>query len=201
MDHYYSAHPTSQHEYRQIRIKVRGVDLALETDAGVFSKGRLDTGTKLLIEALPLETNPGQLLDLGPGYGPIGLTLARLLPEAKVYLTDINERAAELCRHNAQKNGLTNVEIRCGHALEPVGGLQFDLIVTNPPIRAGKEVIYQMVNDSLRHLNQGGQLVLVALTRQGAKSLAKKMEATFGNVRELAKGSGYRVLGSVKEYN
>ncbi len=198
-DHYYSSQPTSTHAYHDFAVTVRGVSLALRSDAGVFSKNRLDTGSELLIEALPLRPELRTVLDLGCGYGPIGLTVAKLLPEATVYLSDINERAVELATYNAKMNNLTNVVFKAGEGFVPFPDQHFDLVATNPPIRAGKQVVYAMVDQAAEHLNPGGQYVAVILTRQGAKSLEKKLVEVFGNVRELEKGSGYRVIASTKE--
>ena len=179
-------------------MTVRGVSLNLGTDAGVFSKNRLDSGTELLIESLPLTPGLRAILDLGCGYGPIGLTVAKLLPEATVYMSDINERAVELASRNAAANRITNVVLRAGEGFAPFAGQPFDLVVTNPPIRAGKAVIYPLIDRAPAALRPGGTLVAVILTRQGAKSLERKMAEVFGNVCELEKGGGYRVIASTK---
>lgn len=172
--------------------------MKLITDAGTFSKDRLDPGSKLLIEALPLDFNPKTVLDLGCGYGPIGLAIAKLLPESVVYMSDINERAVELGIRNAQLNGITNVQIKPGEGFQAFPGQKFDLIVTNPPIRAGKQVIYGLVDQAYAALHDGGWLVLVIKTKHGAKSMEAKLKSVFPKVVELEKGSGYRVYGSQK---
>lgn len=197
-DHYYSSKPTSSHEFNQIEVKLRGVQLKLATDAGVFSKDRIDNGTKLLINTMPLPAELKTVLDLGCGYGPIGLTIAKLLPEATIYMTDINERAVELAVQNARLNGIVNVILKSGEGFQPVSGINFDMIVTNPPIRAGKQIVYPLVDAAFQVLNPGGYLVTVIMTKQGAKSLEQKMAGVFGNVAEWEKGSGYRVLVSRK---
>ncbi|HOP74282.1 MAG TPA: methyltransferase [Bacillota bacterium] len=197
-EHYYTAQPLSKHKPGQFKITLRGVELEFHTDAGVFSKSRIDTGTKLLIDGLRLTPEIQTVLDLGCGYGPIGLTVASLLPKATVYMGDINERAVELARMNARLNGLTNVEIRAGEGFTPFAGLTFDLIVTNPPIRAGKQVIYGMVDAAPTFLNDNGWFVAVVATKQGAKSFERKLEEVFGNVDEWEKGSGFRVIAAQK---
>lgn len=198
-EHYYAATPVSGHRRNEFVITVRDVTLNLTTDAGVFSKDRMDNGTRLLIESLRLAPDWRRILDLGCGYGPIGLVLARLLPEAVVTMVDVNERAVELARENAARNGIENVRIVCGEGFDGQGETRFDLVVTNPPIRAGKEVIYQMVDESSPHLQSGGWFVAVIMTKHGAKSLEKKMAEVFGNVTEWEKGSGYRVVASRKD--
>lgn len=198
VEHYYTARPNSRHQSIQFEAILRGERLKFTSDAGVFSKCRVDNGTRLLIEGLRLEPTMRRVLDLGCGYGPIGLTIARLLPAAEVYLGDINQRAAELAAANAALNGLTNVEVRCGEGFAPFGGLRFDLIVTNPPIRAGKEVIYGLVDAAPAHLQPGGWFVAVVATKQGAKSFEKKMAEIFTTVSEWEKGSGFRVIAGQK---
>lgn len=197
-EHYYSNNPSSTHDYQEIEMKVRNITLKLTTDAGVFSKSRLDPGTKLLLEALPLNFEIKRVLDLGCGYGPIGLTVAKLLPKATVHMSDVNERAVELGVKNAQLNGIANVIIKSGEGFGPFPNQTFDLIVTNPPIRAGKQIIYGMVDQAFEAINPGGWLVLVIKTKHGAKSMEAKMNSVFGNVTELEKGGGYRVFGSQK---
>ncbi len=174
------------------------MSLKLITDAGTFSKNRLDPGTKLLIESLPLDSNVKDVFDLGCGYGPIGLTIAKLLPGSTIYMSDINERAVELGISNARLNGVTNVVIKSGSGFEAFAGHKFDLIVTNPPIRAGKQVLYELVDQAYERLNNSGWLMLVIKTKHGAKSMEAKLNSVFNNVSELEKGGGYRVFGSRK---
>lgn len=197
-DHYYSSKPGSNHDFHYIEVSARGIHLKLRTDAGVFSKERLDPGTRLLIESLPLGGEFKTILDLGCGYGPIGLVIAKLLPGSQVYLIDVNERAVELAAGNAELNGITNIVIKSGGGLNPVAEICFDLIVTNPPVRAGKHTVYGLVEAAYHSLNLGGWFYAVILTRQGAKSLERKMEEVFNNVSEIEKGGGYRVVASRK---
>ncbi|MGE5606560.1 MAG: class I SAM-dependent methyltransferase [Bacteroidota bacterium] len=197
-EHYYSNKPTSAHNYQEFEARIRDVKLKLITDAGIFSKDRLDPGTKLLIEALPLDPNLKKVFDLGCGYGPIGLTIAKLLPGSTIYMSDINERAVELGIKNAQLNGITNVVIKPGDGFEAFSDEKFDLIVTNPPIRAGKQIIYGLIDQAYQALNNGGRLVLVIKTKHGAKSMEAKLNSVFKEVTELEKGGGYRVYGSRK---
>lgn len=172
--------------------------MKLITDAGIFSKNRLDPGTKLLIESLPLTADLKKVFDLGCGYGPIGLIIAKLLPQSTIYMSDINERAIELGIKNAQLNGINNVVIKPGDGFGAFSDQKFDLIVTNPPIRAGKQVIYGLIDQAYQALNNGGRLVLVIKTKHGAKSMEAKLSAVFNNVSEVEKGGGYRVFESRK---
>jgi 16S rRNA (guanine1207-N2)-methyltransferase len=197
-DHYFTSEPTSVHREIAIEVELRGVRLKLQSDAGVFSKNRIDTGTRLLVESLRLGPGCRQVLDLGCGYGPIGLTIAKLLPQARVYMSDVNERAVELARLNASANQIGNTVIKSGEGLTPFAGERFDLIVTNPPIRAGKQVIYGMIDAACPALTEAGWFVAVIATKQGAKSYERKLETVFGNVAEWEKDGGYRIVASQK---
>jgi len=203
-DHYFSAKPAAKHEIRQFRAMLRGREFTFVTDAGVFSKEHIDTGTELLINKAPLAgTGAGagvkKAADIGCGYGPIGVAAAAFMPGAEVYLIDPNERAVELAAQNIRLNGIRNAYALCGSGLEAVQGHMFDLILTNPPIRAGKEVIYDLFRQSWAQLNPGGCLVVVIRTNQGAKSTAKYLEELFGEVSEIEKGSGFRLYQAVKQ--
>ena len=160
----------------------------------MFSRTQVDRGTELLIDTL--DVRPGEsLLDLGCGYGPIGLAVAAAVEGARVVMTDVNRRAVALARGNAERNGL-RVDVREGTLYGPVAGLEFDHIASNPPIRAGKAVVHGIVEGAPAHLLAGGSLWLVARTRQGAPSLREKMEAMFGNADIVARGGGFQVLRS-----
>lgn len=163
----------------------------------MFSRTRVDFGSTLLIEVMqlgPTET----ILDLGCGYGPIGIVAAHLAPGGKVYLVDINERAAALAERNLAENSLTNGEVRVGASVQPVYGITFDTVLTNPPIRAGKQVIYRMIEDARDVLRPAGSLWVVIQTKQGAPSMKKKLLETFGNVVDVEREAGYHVFRSQK---
>lgn len=198
-DHYYTSDPQADHDLREIHEEVRGVSLTLWTDAGVFSREKLDFGSRLLIETVPLPRE-GPILDLGCGYGPIGITLAKLLPHVLVCMSDPNRRAADLAERNAERNGAANVQVYVGEGYAPFPEeMRFGAIVTNPPFRAGKRVVYGLVDGAPGRLVPGGTFTCVARTKQGAKSLRAHIESVFGNVVELEKEAGYRVLHATCE--
>lgn len=197
-EHYSTRRPTSQRTPAEVAILVRGLPLSLRTDAGVFSRRGLDRGTELLIEALDL--GPCELiLDLGCGYGAVGIAASRLSEGGHVLLTDVNERAVRLARDNVRRNGVANAEVRAGDLYEPVAGMAFDHIACNPPIRAGRAVVDRIITEAPEHLLEGGRLWLVARTRQGAGSLRERMNEAFGNAAIVKRGGGYKVLCSRKE--
>ena len=141
----------------------------------------------------------GNILDLGCGYGPIGIVAARVNPKLSVYMTDINERAVKLTARNITRNKVSNIQLVQGNLYESVQGIKFNAILTNPPISAGiHKVITPIIQESITHLEPNGSLQLVVQSNKGGKTLSKLMEDTYTNVEVLARGSGYRVLYSVK---
>ena len=153
-------------------------------DRGVFSKGEIDEGTRILLEALP--PLKGRVLDLGCGWGPVGITLGKLYPEISVLMSDVNQRAVELAKTNIIKNGLKNAKAVVSDGFEQLEGT-FDCIITNPPIRAGKQTIYRLFDDAIKHLNPGGSLFIVIRRQQGAESALKHL-GEYARVLEQKKG-------------
>ena len=191
-EHYYTAHPTSLRQPVIYEDSLRGMPFRFWTDHGVFSRGHTDPGTEELVQAMQLE-GARRILDLGCGYGVIGIVAAKLAPAAQVVMTDPNERAVELARQNIQANGVQNAEVRLGEDYAPVADERFDIILTNPPIRAGNPVIFALIAAAPAHLNPQGRFYLVAKTKQGARTFAHQMEAHFPHVLQAGQGSGYRV--------
>lgn len=196
-DHYYSKKPSAQSDRQTVRTTLRGTSFEFVTDAGVFSKEAIDFGSRLLIETMDIaETDV--VLDVGCGYGPIGLVAAALASRGRVTMVDINERAVELAKDNARRNGITNVDIVQGDSFENMAGKSFAKIVTNPPIRAGKQVVHHIFEQALDHLIEGGQLWIVIQKKQGAPSAFAKLESLFGKVEEVTKDKGYRIYRATK---
>ena len=196
-EQYFAGKPKSRRRPAEIQIAVRGQSFAFRTDAGVFSRKEIDRGTELLLTAL--EVGPCELiLDLGCGYGTLGIVAARLSPGGHVILTDVNERAVALVRKNIAANRIANAEVRLGDLYEPVRGMAFDHIVCNPPIRAGRAIVDRIISEAPMHLLNGGKLWLVARTRQGAETLRDRMAASFGSAEVVRRGSGFKVLRSTK---
>jgi 16S rRNA (guanine1207-N2)-methyltransferase len=195
-DHYYTRTPQSASRPAECSFSYRGIDLVFTTDAGVFSRGEVDTGTRLLLEALPEEMQ-GDILDLGCGWGIIGISIARKWPGSRVVMADVNTRALDLSRENAKRN---RAEVVCVES-DGMGALMdrsFDAVVTNPPIRAGKQVIYKMFADAATRLKDGGALYLVIRKQQGAESCIKYLETIYGKVEKLDKSGGFWVLKASK---
>jgi len=195
-DHYYTREPQSESRPVECEYVYRGERLRFVTDAGVFSKGEVDNGTRLLLEALP-EQMSGEILDLGCGWGVIGISIAKKWPECRVTMADVNLRALELSRENAKKN---RVETECieSDGMAALAGRTFDAVVTNPPIRAGKQVIYQMFADEAKSLKPGGALYLVIRKQQGAESCIKYLKTIYGEVEKLDRSGGFWVIKGIK---
>ena len=190
-EHYYSENPVAAHDEREVIFEALGLRLSCTTDAGVFSRDGLDMGTRILLEALP-ELH-GRILDLGCGWGPVGTALGKKYPDAQMVLTDVNSRATELAARNLGANGVTNATVVQGDGFEAVEG-KFDAIVLNPPIRAGKAVIYAMFAEAAAHLNPGGALYIVIRKQQGAESAQKYLSTIYADVERIAREKGYWVL-------
>lgn len=195
-EHYFSSEPTSASRPRSFELTVGGVSVRFNSDAGVFSADRVDRGSRVLLEALLRfrEWDGARVLDLGCGYGAIGVTLAKA--GASVVMCDVNERALALCRENVRLNGVSAVcaESDAGEGIEG----PFDAVVTNPPIRAGKKTVYAFFDNAFGLLKAGGELFVVIRRQQGAESAEKHIRGLFGNCETIEKEAGYRVLHSVK---
>lgn len=196
-EHYYSVKPESLSQPEIYDDTLRGIAVRFWTDHGVFSRGHTDTGTRELLDAIDL-TGAERILDLACGVGVIGITAAKLAPHAQVVMTDINERAVELARKNLTVNHVANAEVRQGAGLDPVAGEQFDVILTNPPIRTGNALVFSLIAAAAHHLSPGGRFYLVARTKQGAKTFARAMEEHLTTVTQASQGSGYRVFCGIK---
>lgn len=190
-EQYYTQDPTCASRPVPCAFDYRGQTLQFMTDAGVFSKGELDAGTRLLLDALPPLT--GDVLDLGCGWGAIGVSVKRANPSCEVVMADVNRRALELSRENAARNGaaVTCVE---SDGMAALSDRRFDAVVTNPPIRAGKQVIYKMFADAAHALREGGVLYLVIRKQQGAESCMKYLRTLYHEVDKIAKSGGFWVL-------
>jgi 16S rRNA (guanine1207-N2)-methyltransferase len=191
--HYFTAQPSAAHRPGLVRVVLPDLYLELATDSGVFSPGRLDPGTRLLLEEAPAPPPAGDILDLGCGYGPIACALAARAPGATVWAVDVNERALALCAANAASAGLSNV--RC--VLPSSGEVPARLagIWSNPPVRIGKGPLHAMLREWLARLAPEAAATLVMGRNLGADSLHAWLEKAEGwSVTRLAARSGYRLL-------
>ena len=190
-EHYYTSAPTSEHEERHFNHVFAGRVLRFTTDAGVFSKQHIDPGSELLCKALPGDLS-GRVLDMGCGWGAMTvLTLAKC-PACEITMADVNERALALAQENVAANGMRAKAI-LSDGFEHVEG-EFEAVITNPPIRAGKAVIYRMFEDAKAHLVPGGRLYLVIRKQQGAPSALKFLKELYKKAEVIARDGGYRII-------
>ena len=192
-DQYFAKRPSAESRPVDTEFTYRGHTLRLTTDSGVFSRGEVDEGSALLLDSLPALT--GRVLDLGCGAGVIGVSVGKAYP-VELVQSDVNERALALTRENLKRNGVagTVVESDGFAALEGT----FDTILTNPPIRAGKAVIYRLFAESRDHLKDGGALYLVIRKQQGAESAKKYLKTLFPSVEMIERKKGFWVLRCIR---
>ena len=191
---YYAENPDSAHDIHELKVTLLGQSFTFLTDSGVFSKKMVDYGSQVLLNTLDFEKGK-TLLDLGCGYGPLGISLAKV-QGVKPTMVDINNRAIDLAKQNGQKNGV-EADIFQSTIYEKVNGT-FDYIISNPPIRAGKQVVHTIISESINYLKVDGNLTIVIQKKQGAPSAKAKMEEVFGNVEILKRDKGYYILRSEK---
>jgi 16S rRNA (guanine1207-N2)-methyltransferase len=189
---YFAEQPAAPHRPGTVHVVLPDLHLTLATDSGVFSPGRLDPGTRLLLDTAPPPPAEGDLLDLGSGYGPLALTLAARSPGARVWGVDINRRALDLCAGNAAAAGLANV--RCAGPADPALPGEFGLIWSNPPIRIGKQALHDLLAAWLGRLAAGATAYLVVQRNLGSDSLQRWLTAAGWDASRFAARAGYRVL-------
>lgn len=190
-EQYFTGKPTSESRPVDCEFEYRGHTMRFTTDAGVFSKGELDSGTRILLKALP-DVLQGRVLDLGCGWGPVGVSLGKCFPDLEIVMSDVNERALSLAKENAARNKVQAAGV-LSDGLDSVEG-DFDAIITNPPIRAGKQVIYRMFAQSRDRLRENGQLYIVIRKQQGAQSAITYLKTLFEHVDTIEKSGGFWII-------
>jgi len=200
--HYFDEKPDTPSNKNIIQSRISGLDFVFTTDSGVFSKNGIDFGSALLLETAiedlkKLKRKNLSVLDFGCGYGPVGIVLKRVFPDIVLSMTDINERALELAVKNASDNHVRFVNIFLSDAHDKIAG-EYDIILTNPPIRAGKKQVFNFYEKSFELLKDDGIIYVVIQKKQGAPSSEQRLRELFGNCEVIAKKSGYRILKSVK---
>lgn len=194
--HYYVENPESELTVKQLTLNLKnGHTYLFKAPSGVYGKREIDKATQVLLENV--EIYGKKILDMGCGYGVIGITLKKEYPDIEIYMSDINKRAVEFSKINAKDNNIF-ADIRQGYLFEPWYDEKFDQIISNPPIVAGKKVWMSLIEEAFEHLNNDGTLQLVAFHNKGGSRIKDYMKKIFGNVVEIAKKGGIRVYKSVK---
>lgn len=197
-DHYYSKQPHSPLKTKEIKCTLRNRSYMFTTSSGVFSKKGIDFGSRLLIETFTEPEIEGPLLDLGCGYGPIGIALAGTYQDRSIEMTDVNERAIYLAGKNIEQNNISNARAFVSDGFAEIKETSFAAIVTNPPIRAGKKIVYPMIEKSFQYLQKNGELWVVIQRKQGAPSFLRFLKTLSSNVVEKERQKGYYIFRAIK---
>lgn len=197
-DHYYTERPEIPSKPKTWKFRLKGHEFTFTSDAGVFSKHEVDFGSRLLIEAFQPVDVKGDYCDVGCGYGPIGMALAKAEPDRHVIMVDINERALDLAKKNLDANGIANTSVKKSNLLHDVNEEGFAAIITNPPIRAGKKIVHQIFEQAEEKLADGGELWVVIQKKQGAPSATEKLKELFRQVDVVEKKKGYYIIRAKK---
>ena len=202
MNHYFSEKPEIKSEKKRIKYTIQNKKFEFITDNGVFSKSKVDFGTDLMLNEFlkknrGLEVEKIKILDIGCGYGVVSVVLKSFYPEISITLSDVNERALELSEENLKKYGINDYHIIKSDAFEKITE-KFNVILSNPPIRAGKDIIFKIYSEAYEHLNENGEFYCVIQTKHGAKSTQKKLIEIFGNCDTVTIDGGYRIFLSKK---
>ncbi|MEO2077733.1 MAG: class I SAM-dependent methyltransferase [Bacillus sp. (in: firmicutes)] len=197
-EHYYSRTQKVESDPKYWDFTLKNNLFRFKTDNGVFSKREVDFGSRLLIESFEIPQTEGNVLDVGCGYGPIGLSIAKQYPDRVVHMVDVNERAIQLAKENAILNKIENVEVYESDRLLSVKETQFAAILTNPPIRAGKKTVHEIFEQSYNHLVSNGELWVVIQKKQGAPSAIEKLKTLFSDVETIDKTKGYFIIKAIK---
>ena len=208
MSHYFSEKQEVKSDKKIIKYEIENKKFEFVTDNGVFSKTKVDFGTDVMLkvflrENMNKKNQKFDVLDIGCGYGVVSVVVKAFFQKIKTVSSDVNERALELTAENLLKNEVVKdendeFEVRKSFAFDSISE-KFDVILSNPPIRAGKQTIFQIYEKSFEHLNENGEFYCVIQTKHGAKSTQKKLEEVFGNCETLEIDAGYRIFRSVKK--
>ncbi len=199
MQHYFEKNPSSENIKNSFGYIFNDINFKFNSSTGVFSKGKVDFGSGLLIKGFfeDVKCEPRKILDVGCGVGVIGIVIAKVFKNSMIDMIDINTRALELAKENISSNEVENASAFFSDLFENVEGV-YDKILSNPPIRVGKELVFRVYEDAYKYLKSGGALYIVIQKKQGAPSSQEKLEEIFGNCEIIIKSKGYRVLKAVK---
>jgi 16S rRNA (guanine1207-N2)-methyltransferase len=198
-EHYFSENPKSSFRKEKFEVDILDEHIIINSGSGLFSLKELDFGTELLITNAKIDKDGSRILDLGCGYGIVGIALKKHRPKLDITMVDVNDRAVRTAKQNCDENNVACKVFKSDiYSNVELADKKFDIVLTNPPFSAGKSVCIEFIEQSFEHLNDTGSLQLVAPHNKGGESLKKIMKEKFGNVEELCKKRGYRVYYSMK---
>lgn len=197
MSHYFTNDNDNDLKGKTFNTMIKNNKYVFQTSSGVFSKDYLDFGSRVLIETVIIEENDKEILDLGCGYGPVGIVFAKENPTKNITMIDINKRAVELAKINAELNSVFNVNIINNYLLNDINKT-FNVIITNPPIRAGKQTVFELYEQAYKSLEKSGKMYVVIQKKQGAPSTLSKLEEMFEKVEVVRKVKGYWIIKANK---
>lgn len=195
MGHYFINDEKLKSEKRNLNFNFKGFSFKFISDNGVFSKNEIDEGSEILLTAFLNSSKRGRTLDVGAGVGVIGITISKVTGN-DVDMLEINKRAVDLCKENIDANGVSNCNVFESDIYEKANGT-YDVVISNPPIRAGKKVVFEILEKAKDYLNSAGELWVVIRKNQGADSAKKKMTEVYGNCEIIKRDSGFYILKSV----
>lgn len=200
MEHYFTNNPNTKEEFYKVECIINGDKFSFTTNNSVFSKKNLDFGSRVLIEIVlsEMDNAKGRFLDIGCGYGPVGIIIGKNNPELEITFADVNNRALSLTKDNINRNNIKNKTEVIESSVYDNIDKTYDYILTNPPIRAGKKIVHRILEESTNHLNEGGVIYAVIQKKQGAPSAKAKLTEVYGNCEVIKKNAGYYILKSVK---
>jgi len=196
MSHYFEYDPSLKDDFKHYEYTFKGNRLSFSTNSGIFSKERVDFGTNVLLNGLDDLSNKKEILDLGCGNGIIGIAIKKAYPNASITMADVNIKCVEIAKENAMLNKV-DANVIESDMYQNINS-SFDLILSNPPIRAGKKKVFEVVEEGYKHLNVGGEIICVIQKKQGAESLLKRMEEVYNNASIIKKEKGYYLIKSIK---
>ena len=196
MSQYFEYDPSLKDDFKYYEYTFKGNRLSFSTNSGIFSKERVDFGTNVLLNGLDDLSNKKEILDLGCGNGIIGIAIKKAYPNASITMADVNIKCLEISKQNAMLNKV-DANVIESDMYQNINST-FDLILSNPPIRAGKKKVFEVVEEGYKHLNVGGEIICVIQKKQGAESLLKRMEEVYNNATIIKKEKGYYLIKSIK---
>lgn len=197
MSHYFLNDKNLKNEETYFDVQIQGTSFRFYVNNGVFSKNGLDYGTRVLLEHITLDDSNLKIIDMGCGYGPVGTFIGKKYPNTEIFMYDVNERAVDLSKKNLVVNRVPNASVVLSFLFEKSIS-DADVVITNPPIRTGKQTVFRLYEEAYTHLKENGALYVVIQKKQGAPSTLEKLKSLFKTAEVIGKDGGYWIIYAVK---